>query len=1091
MQFHKIVLILVVLVFLASTVSSARLYPWGTAQDISIDTTNGYISSYDGFSYYYGSDGTVRIVKDGAEQGSFQFGMSAMDDKTPVVRTSSEYEWDWTVVSNTAELIELQGIQKTYATEDYKWSVTLTIGRYASLKINNYIENASGRDLANTNFFYLFSLNPDETKNVGYYDSSGDLVTHSYNPLSISPDTKIENKEIVSSLDQNKITTSKFNFNFQDVIDTGYDLNYLYFGKLDTLYPKLSVTDGYAIGIEKDKGVFADGVKYEIDPTITVPDALDGYIRFNDGVFSTETPNDLITGHSGQSSVSRIYRAILQFNIDGLGTVNSATLNLFTAGSSLINGETCTFDLNSITDINTPIAGIDGNPANDPAGGDWNSTTFSIAINDWLTEADADTNVSGSVTTVWNDNNSLDRNYLAFRLALEDEHTFTDVANDCRLNLCVTGNTSLDCDNISTNPFIEYTLSSSNTTPDINLLSPNGNQYVGGTDVNISFNVQDEDLASETDGALLVDLYYSTNPQEFGNLIASDINLMQNNACDDTNFTVTPTHCTYLWNTDGNSIADGNYYIDLNISDDSDANAISSSAATFFLDNSIPDIYIWQPLVDAVDSNTLVTFDVNENSLVTDVAVNLNSAASGDFVFATHCALFDINYHCSYIETGFVANVDNNLSILGTNTIGDTNQSDLNFVYNTTPSITVQAPDGNQYLGGDDINISFSVTDTDLNGNIIDGLFVSLYYSPTSGGFTNAIVEDLNLFAGNCDTNDFSSAVNCAFVWNADLNTVGDGNFFIDANVYDRYDFNAQDSSDASFFMDNSAPDIHIIRPAQGSTVEARQIDFNVMENGKVSTITTLINGTASTSFVQGTHCTLFDINYICSYVEEDIKAGDNNISIRATNTGGGADRNEFSATFSFNDPSPGGGGVGITPPPPSPEKRFEIVSIPETVSASRGIGTEFRITIKNISNDELQNFEIRFNEEIAPLINTILAPEVIGAGELLDFVYRITPEEDSESQTLVVFFFDGSFADSQEISVLVIDNPLLFAIAGLNSPAFNFGDSVINWNILLFVIVVFAFLAFINPLPKQLISLKILTLVVLAALLISAVAGA
>ena len=1358
MRFHKIVLFLVVLVFLASTVSSARLYTWGQAQNIYIDTTNGYLHSYDGMDYYYGSDGAVRIVKDGIEQGSFQFGMSAMDDKTPVVRTSSDYEWDWSVVSNTSDLIELQGIQKTYATEDYKWSVTLTIGRYAPLKINNYAENASGRVLTNTNFFYLFSLNPDETKKAGYYDASGDLITHSYNPLSISADTKIESKEIVSSLDQNKITTSKFNFNFQDVVDTGYDINYLYFGKLDNLYGNLSVTDGYAIGIEKDKGVFADGVKYEIDPTIYPPDdELDGAIRYTDGIYdSTDTTSftqDNV-GHIGDNGLAYDWeRMIMQFDLTGLGLVTDANFVLTTDGSHIISGEIGTFDLNSITDVNADGSGVDGSESD---GGDWNSTTFEKVVDNWFDETiPASGSIGADVSTAWNNAITATRNYLAFRIGLDAEHTYTNLNTDLRIDFCGTGESGGDCDGSTTVHHIDYTLIS-NATPDINLLAPNGNQYVGGADVNISFNVQDEDLASETDGALLVDLYYSINPQEFGNLIASDINLMQNNACDDTNFTVTPTHCTYLWNTDGNSIADGNYYIDLNISDDSDANAISSSANSFQIDNTkpitywdgnhntwqntdanvhltcsdsgsgckttkyrldldssstisydvwkayddfnqlhnadnnigwlmngdenaitaytldkiegsaslkidvdvsigngwsspqyntgiidvnslglqdgnfsvwinfpdttnftslllywcadpdgncgganarsyiysfastelvigwkkysakltdyvcencsgndigletfsqftinpeyngsqtdfnwliddmrietsdsilfsedgnwtidfnstdvagnigdtntfyvlidktLPDIYIWQPLVDGVDSNTLVTFDVNESSLITDVAVNINSTASGDFVFATHCTPFDIDYHCSYVETGFVPNFDNNLSILATNAVGDTNQSDLNFVLNNAPAITIQAPNGNQYIGGDDLNISFRVTDSDLNGEFLDGLFVTLAFSPTSGGFTNTIISGLDLFAGNCDSNTFNLGVNCSFNWNADLNGVADGNYFLDANVFDRYDFNAQDSGAASFFMDNSAPDIFINRPAQGTTVSARQIDFNVMENGLVGTISAIINGAASTVFSRGSHCTLVDINYTCSYVENAVKAGDNNITIRALNTGGGNDQNEVSHTFIFNDPATGGSpGGGVIPPPPAPEKRFEVISIPETVQASRGIGTEFRITIKNISTEELSNFEIRFNEEIAPLINTISVPEVIGAGQIIDFVYRITPEEDTESQTLVVFFFDGSFADSQEVSVLVIDNLGLALLAGLNSPAFNFGDSVINWNILLFVIVVFAFLAFINPLPKQLIGLKITTLVVLAALLISAVAGA
>jgi len=123
-----------------------------------------------------------------------------------------------------------------------------------------------------------------------------------------------------------------------------------------------------------------------------------------------------------------------------------------------------------------------------------------------------------------------------------------------------------------------------NTPPTIALNSPNGNQYLFGT-VSIDFNIQDTD-----NDELHVKIAYSTTRGAFENTIASDLNLnnhtnIANLTCDDTDWTDS-TNCTYSWDT--TSISDGNYYIDINVWDTSNADATDSSDSSFMIDNTAP-----------------------------------------------------------------------------------------------------------------------------------------------------------------------------------------------------------------------------------------------------------------------------------------------------------------------------------------------------------------------------------------------------------------------------------------------------------------------------------------------------------------------
>ena len=124
-----------------------------------------------------------------------------------------------------------------------------------------------------------------------------------------------------------------------------------------------------------------------------------------------------------------------------------------------------------------------------------------------------------------------------------------------------------------------------NNPPNLNLNSPHYGYFSGS--ITIDFNVQDADITSNADGNLFLDIYYSSTQFGFENAVISDGNLFDSSTftCDDTDFSDS-THCTYTW--DISAVADGNYFIDLNVHDDSDANAIDTSDYSIMVDNTPP-----------------------------------------------------------------------------------------------------------------------------------------------------------------------------------------------------------------------------------------------------------------------------------------------------------------------------------------------------------------------------------------------------------------------------------------------------------------------------------------------------------------------
>ncbi len=122
------------------------------------------------------------------------------------------------------------------------------------------------------------------------------------------------------------------------------------------------------------------------------------------------------------------------------------------------------------------------------------------------------------------------------------------------------------------------------TAPTVSVTSQTAGTYLKNGTANITFTVTDVDNPADFNAAL----YYSTSAGAKANKIA-DMNLLvtdplQTNKCSSTTFTSAST-CTYSW---ALSLADGNYFIDVQASDLNNSDSTTASSAPFAVDNNAP-----------------------------------------------------------------------------------------------------------------------------------------------------------------------------------------------------------------------------------------------------------------------------------------------------------------------------------------------------------------------------------------------------------------------------------------------------------------------------------------------------------------------
>ena len=126
----------------------------------------------------------------------------------------------------------------------------------------------------------------------------------------------------------------------------------------------------------------------------------------------------------------------MEFNIGNIGPVSNATLALDYTSKSIRN-ETCTFSLYSIPTVGSSIDNAD-----------WSSAPFeTITANFYDNTITGD--VNADITNAWNNAVASGRNYLTFRIALNNEQNYISTLNNCSVYFA-------DSNSGGANPHIDY-----------------------------------------------------------------------------------------------------------------------------------------------------------------------------------------------------------------------------------------------------------------------------------------------------------------------------------------------------------------------------------------------------------------------------------------------------------------------------------------------------------------------------------------------------------------------------------------------------------------------------------------------------------
>jgi formylglycine-generating enzyme required for sulfatase activity len=355
----------------------------------------------------------------------------------------------------------------------------------------------------------------------------------------------------------------------------------------------------------------------ELDPTLSLSlDTNDGAVRYESGAYDSVYTDNVKAGFDNIGADYFWDRAILQYHIGSIALITSATFHLDYQSS--LGEKAGTFDLLSV------------DSGNDIDQADWDSQVFETVSENWFDCSTIADDIATSVTTAWNNAKTADRNYLHFRLWLDDDNTDPDRLNknnECFADFYDTGEEGVD-------PYIDYT----QPPLDVNVwkidsLEDDGAlpefSYQADLNLTIDFNV-----FKSGGGSLTVDINYSpTNVlDKQGTVIVSGLTLNMS-VCDDADFSDV-TKCGWDWNISG--VADGNYHINIEISDGTNTDW-NASDNNFKIDNTAPDTNVWK--IEAYDVNGgLPSFTYStDGNLTIDFNVTVN-----DKNFGLHYA--DINY---------------------------------------------------------------------------------------------------------------------------------------------------------------------------------------------------------------------------------------------------------------------------------------------------------------------------------------------------------------------------------------------------------------------------------------------------------------
>ncbi|MCR4284940.1 MAG: hypothetical protein NUV97_02750, partial [archaeon] len=299
------------------------------------------------------------------------------------------------------------------------------------------------------------------------------------------------------------------------------------------------------------------------------------------------------------------------------------------------------------------------------------------------------------------------------------------------------------------------------------------------------------------------------------------------------------------------------------------------------------------------------------------------------------------------------------------------------------PSIILNSPTDSSYSNSQSVTFRYTPTDLDLNSCWLLGDFGNGFeINQTDNSPTNGIE---NIFSSNL--------LDGEYLWNVGCNdSVG----------------NSVTNGNKTFYIDTIAPSVSVSEPTGAKTSRTLSATWSVSDASPVSCLYNVYRGESleisNTSVNCSTQSTSFgvtvDANFIFNFYVND-SAGNSNRTNSSfsvdTSSGGGAGGGESSS---------GGGGSGGGPYTPYVAGiNLEIESI--EIIAYPGEEKTLEVVVKNNALKTVNKCQLKISEEQRSWFSSTDV-ENIGAGEIMDFAFTLTPPSNAGQPEIFIECLEG-----------------------------------------------------------------------------------
>ncbi len=309
-------LVLIALVLVSVSVSS-----------VSLSSTAGvHTVSQGNLEFVTDASGLVKLFRNGNFLGSFGFALKGNVNSQERFLASWSTTWSWQVLSNTDSNVTVLGSTSWQGLDwEQSWFFSETEQKFA-----NRLTNNTGFDVIDTSFYYVVRFDPANVSCLQYVDNFGVGREYCFE----------QDITITQNLGQylKRINFVDTVFNFRDLVDSGFEFNYLFAGQLNNVNPTMA-GQGFIIGVTKNNGLFPNGASIVLDPSVIDSSPLS----------KTSYGNTIVRDSSG--SIWVVHEE----------TVSASNTDVFIS-KSIDNGLTfTTFNLTNSTDFNFSLVHIDIN----------------------------------------------------------------------------------------------------------------------------------------------------------------------------------------------------------------------------------------------------------------------------------------------------------------------------------------------------------------------------------------------------------------------------------------------------------------------------------------------------------------------------------------------------------------------------------------------------------------------------------------------------------------------------------------------------------------------------------------------------------